>query len=185
MTRANGRQQAKAAAQAASPSTPTKAEKRKADRDRRTILTAAFHIVRDRAYDALSEEEQDAINTKVDDAIREYNTSMELAQDAADSELMESLRTLATEHGYTVIEAIVRNNWSLTEYPQDFPAPNLETAFQQEVQEDANNRAVLLEAAKALAATGKIADGGVVFPDDNEPEPDGGGGEAMAATAGA
>jgi L-lactate utilization protein LutC len=173
----------KLAAQAASPSTLTKAEKRKADRDRRTILTAAFRIVRDRDYEALTEDEQNAITTKVDDAIREYNTTMESAQDAADSELMESLRTLATEHGYNVIESLLHDDWSLTEYPQDFPAPNLETAFQQEVHEDANKRAELLEAAKALAATGTIADGGVVFPDDNEPEPDGGGGEAMAATA--
>jgi hypothetical protein len=70
MTRANGRQKQKAAAQAASTSTTTitPAEKRKAARDRKKIATTALQQARGEIFDALTEEQQNALVGKIDEA---------------------------------------------------------------------------------------------------------------------
>lgn len=150
MTRAKGKAQAAAIA----ASTSTKAAKSKATRLRNKIAAAALEQARYEMFSALTEEQQNAVVEKIDEAFRDYNSTMDAASDTAYKTLRDALKTIAAADGASIIRYALDHD-SMLEYLYPFPPPSLEDEqIYLGMEREAEARA------EVLAPTGTIDQGG-------------------------
>lgn len=125
MTRAKGKAQAAAIAASTSTKAAKSKAKSKATRLRNKLAAAALQQARSEMFEDLTEEQQNAVVEKIDDAFRDYNSTMDAASDTAYETLRDALKTIADADGASILQYAL-HGVMLSEYLYSFPPPSLE-----------------------------------------------------------
>jgi hypothetical protein len=167
----------------AEPSILTTAEKRKAARDRKKITVAALQRARANAFNALPEDTQTLIEAQIEDAISEYEQTMNAAEEEAYADLAGTLEGLALNYGYSIVMGAHECCGFAMEHTYAPPA-SVVFAELNELNDKQDSDEVKADA-EALSEVGTVKAWGVEFPEADD-EPDGGeAAEVQAEAAGA